>query len=127
MICQFFDTDVSICSSFHKKLNFSDCAESTGNVSSFQNSVSLSNIQHSIPHSNVKSYSLRESLSHSRHAHKVYPKTPAVVKSSNGKLSEKPNLFDDVDNDDLCHHSAGAHLLEQDLLKDSPDASSWEV
>lgn len=111
-----------ICSSFYKKLNFSD-AESTGN---FQNSMSHSNIQHSIPHSNVKSYSLRESLSHSRHADKVYPKTPAA---SNGKLSDKPNLFDDIDNDQsqLCHHSTSAHLLEQDLMNDSPDASSWEV
>ena len=74
----------------------------------------------------MKNSSLRESLSHSRHAHKVYPKTPAV-KSSHGKLSEKPNLFDDVDNDELCHHSAAAHLLERDLMNDSPDASSWEV
>ena len=49
-------------------------------TSNFQNSISHSNIQHSIPHSIMKSYSLRESLSHSRHAHKVYPKTPAVVK-----------------------------------------------
>ena len=92
--------------------------------------MSYSNIQHSIPHSSMKSYSLRESLSHSRHAHKVYPKTPAVVKSSNGKLSNKPNLFDNVDNDEyqLSHHStAAAHLLEQDLMNDSPDASSWEV
>ena len=117
----------SISSSFHKKLNFSDCAESTGNVSNFQNSISHSNIQHSISRSNVKSCSLRESLSHSSHSHKVYPKTPAVVKSSNGKLSGKPNLFDDVDNDEWCHHSASAHLLEQDQLNDSPDTSSWEV
>ena len=101
----------------------------------FKNPVSHSNIQHSIPHSSTKSYSLRESLSHcSRYAHKVYPKTPAVVKSSNGKLSDKPNLFDDVDNDEsqLSHHSAtatatAAHLLEQDLMNDSPDASSWEM
>lgn len=106
-------------------MNFSD-AESTGNISNFQNSISHSNIQHSMSHSNVKSYSLRESLSHSRHAQKVYPKTPAVVKSSN-KLSDKSNLFDDVDNDDLSHHSTAAHLLEQDLMNDSPDASSWEV
>ena len=77
----------------------------------------------------MKSYSLRESLSHSRHAHKVYPKTPAVAKSSNGKLSSKSNLFDDVDDDEsqLSHHSTAAHLLEQDLMNDSPDASSWEV
>ena len=89
--------------------------------------MSYSNIQHSIPHSSMKSYSLRESLSHSRHAHKVYPKTPAVVKSSNGKLSNKPNLFDN-DESQLSHHSTvAAHLLEQDLMNDSPDASSWEV
>ena len=36
-------------------------------------------------------------------------------------------MFDDVDNDELCHHSAAAHLLERDLMNDSPDASSWEV
>ena len=63
----------------------------------------------------MKSSSLRESLSHSRHAHKVYPNTPAVVKSSNDKLSEKPYMFDDVDNDELYHHSADAHLLEQNI------------
>ena len=115
-------------------MNFSDNESTAGNISKFQSSMSHSNIQHSIPHSNMKSYSLRESLSHcSRYAHKVYPKTPAVVKSSNGKLSDKPNLFDDVDNDEsqLFHHSAtataAAHLLEQDLMNDSPDASSWEV
>ena len=38
-------------------------------------------------------------------------------------------MFDNVDNDEyqLSHHSAAAHLLEQDLMNDSPDASSWEV
>ena len=107
-------------------MNFSD-AESTGNISNLQNSISHSNIQHSISH--VKSFSLRESLSHSRHARKVYPNTPAVVKSSNSKLSNKPNLFDDVDNDDESQlsHSTAAHLLEQDLMNDSPDDSNWEV
>ena len=116
-------------------MNFSNAKSTAGNISNFQNSMSRSNIQYSIPHFNIKSYSLREFLSHcSRYAHKVYPKTPAVVKSSNGKLSDKPNLFDDVDNDEsqLSHHSAtataaAAHLLEQDLMNDSPDASSWEV
>ena len=41
------------------------------------------------------------------------------------------SLFGDVDNDEfqLSHHStaAAAHLLEQDLMNGSPDASSWEV
>ena len=73
----------------------------------------------------MKSSSLRESLSHSRHAHKVYPKTPAI-KSLHGKLSEKPYMFDDHDdNDELCHPSAAAHLLEQTLMNDSPNVSSW--
>ena len=72
--------------------------------------------------SNMKSYSLQDSLSQSSHTHKVYPKTPAaatvaIVKSSNSKLSNKPNLFDDIDNDEsahLCGHSTdGVHLLEQ--------------
>ena len=33
-------------------------------------------------------------------------------------------MFDDVDNDELCHHSADAHLLEQTLMNDFPDVSS---
>jgi len=75
----------------------------------------------------VKNYSLKDSLSQSRHDYKVYPKTPAVVKPSNGKLSDKPNLFDDVDNESQLHHSTAAHALEQDFTNDSPDGSSWEV
>ena len=33
-------------------------------------------------------------------------------------------MFDDVYNDELCHHSAAAHLLEQILMNNSPDVSS---
>lgn len=114
-------------SSFHKKLNFSDI-DSTNNTSNVQNSMSYSYLQFSVPHSNAKTFSLRESMSHSRHSHKVYPKTPVLrTPADASNLSNKLSLFDDIDNDSQFdqHHSA-AQLQEQDLMDDSAE-SSWEV
>ncbi|XP_065883553.1 uncharacterized protein [Dysidea avara] len=123
--------DGSLCygdiSSFHKKLNFSDI-DSTNNISNVQNSMSYSNLQFSVPHSNAKSFSLRDSMSHSRCSHKVYPKTPVLRAPTDvSNLSDKLSLFDDVDNDSqLDQHHSAAQLQEQDLMDDSAE-SSWEV
>jgi len=118
---------VCVYSSFHKKLNFSDI-DSTNNFSNVQNSMSYSNLQFSVPHSNAKTFSLRESMSHSRRSQKIYPKTPILkVPADASNLSNKLSLFDDVDNDSqFDQRHCAAQLQEQDLMDDSAE-SSWEV
>ena len=76
-VCILTCIGVCVYSSFHKKLNLKVLV-----TYQIFKTPYLIPIFNTIPHSSMKSYSLRESLSHTRHAHKVYPKTPAVVKSS---------------------------------------------